>query len=179
MPLSLAPMPRRFLAPCPTWKITTLSPSLVAQFSPNRAFQSRRLKQSKTGAIGLFEIYWKSWIPCWISVSNVKRPVALCHFGSNQFVREVYTDIMFHHLTVLNEDGSENNSEAIVQDIGGPLCFQGTWWFEVHASSFFRWLYCQRGHFAKNEGKWLHRHAWYWWIHSCSLLKVKLYQMFV
>ena len=36
---------------------------------------------------------------------------------------------MFHHLTVLNEDGSENNSEAIVQDIGGPLCFQGTTWF--------------------------------------------------
>jgi diaminopimelate decarboxylase len=67
-----------------------------------------------------------------ISVSKIEtvkdwgdRPVALCHFGSNQFVREVYTDIMFHHLTILNEDGSENNSEQIVQDIGGPLCFQG------------------------------------------------------
>ena len=68
-----------------------------------------------------------------ISISKIEtvkdwgdRPVALCHFGSNQFVREVYTDIMFHHLTILNEDATENTAEPIVQDIGGPLCFQGT-----------------------------------------------------
>jgi len=67
-----------------------------------------------------------------ISISRIEtvkdwgdRPVALCHFGSNQFVREVYTDIMFHHLTILNEDATENTSEPIIQDIGGPLCFQG------------------------------------------------------
>ena len=67
-----------------------------------------------------------------ISVSRIEtvkdwgdRNVALCHFGSNQFVREVYTDIMFHHLTILNADGSENTAEEVVQDIGGPLCFQG------------------------------------------------------
>ena len=67
-----------------------------------------------------------------ISVSRIEtvkdwgdRNVALCHFGSNQFVREVYTDIMFHHLTILNKDGSENTAEEVVQDIGGPLCFQG------------------------------------------------------
>ena len=33
---------------------------------------------------------------------------------------------MFHHLTILNADGSENTAEEVVQDIGGPLCFQGT-----------------------------------------------------
>ena len=32
---------------------------------------------------------------------------------------------MFHHLTILNADGSENTAEEVVQDIGGPLCFQG------------------------------------------------------
>ena len=32
---------------------------------------------------------------------------------------------MFHHLTVLNNDGTENVGEWIEQDIGGPLCFQG------------------------------------------------------
>lgn len=34
---------------------------------------------------------------------------------------------MFHHLTILNADGSENTAEEVVQDIGGPLCFQGKW----------------------------------------------------
>lgn len=54
-----------------------------------------------------------------------EKRVAMAHFGSNQFVREVYTDIMFHHLTVLNNDGTENVGEWIEQDIAGPLCFQG------------------------------------------------------
>ena len=35
---------------------------------------------------------------------------------------------MFHHLTILNADGSENTAEEVVQDIGGPLCFQGQSW---------------------------------------------------
>ena len=44
---------------------------------------------------------------------------------------------MFHHLTVLNEDGTENNTEAIVQDIGGPLCFQGTFSYIFTLSNTF------------------------------------------
>ena len=67
-----------------------------------------------------------------ISISRIEtvknwgdRNVALCHFGSNQFVIEVYTDFMFHHLTIFNADGTPNTDEEIIQDIGGPLCFQG------------------------------------------------------
>ena len=32
---------------------------------------------------------------------------------------------MFHHMTILRSDGSENTSEWEEQDIAGPLCFQG------------------------------------------------------
>ena len=37
----------------------------------------------------------------------------------------MYTDIMFHHMTILRSDGSENTSNWEEQDIAGPLCFQG------------------------------------------------------
>jgi len=67
-----------------------------------------------------------------ISISKIEtvkdwgeKRVAMAHFGSNQFVREVYTDIMFHHMTILRSDGSENTSNWEEQDIAGPLCFQG------------------------------------------------------
>lgn len=32
---------------------------------------------------------------------------------------------MFHNMTILNKDGTENTNEWIAQDIAGPLCFQG------------------------------------------------------
>ena len=32
---------------------------------------------------------------------------------------------MFHHMTILRSDGSENTSNWEEQDIAGPLCFQG------------------------------------------------------
>jgi len=67
-----------------------------------------------------------------ISVSKIEtvkdwgeKRVAMAHFGSNQFIREVYTDIMFHNMTILQSDGSENKNEWLEQDVAGPLCFQG------------------------------------------------------
>ena len=32
---------------------------------------------------------------------------------------------MFHHITILKSDGTENKNDWIEQDIAGPLCFQG------------------------------------------------------
>ena len=80
---------------------------------------------------------------------------------------------MFHHLTILNEDATENQSEPIVQDIGGPLCFQGLNLCLNISDDLFRWLHCQRGKFTKNQSKRLYCNARYWWIHTCSLLQVK------
>ena len=32
---------------------------------------------------------------------------------------------MFHNMTILKSDGSENKNEWVEQDVAGPLCFQG------------------------------------------------------
>lgn len=54
------------------------------------------------------------------------RITALTHFGSNQFLREVYLpDVWFHRMSVLDQLGNPKDGDFMEQDIGGPLCFQG------------------------------------------------------
>lgn len=54
------------------------------------------------------------------------RITVLTHFGSNQFLREVYLpDVWFHRISVFDKDGNPKGGDHIEQDIGGPLCFQG------------------------------------------------------
>merc|ERR1711935_888545 len=54
------------------------------------------------------------------------RITALTHFGSNQFLREVYLpDVWFHRISVMDAEGNPKMTEEVEQDVGGPLCFQG------------------------------------------------------
>jgi len=54
------------------------------------------------------------------------RITALTHFGSNQFLREVYLpDVWYHRMSILDKTGTPKEGNFIEQDIGGPLCFQG------------------------------------------------------
>ena len=48
------------------------------------------------------------------------------HFGSNQFLREVYLpQVWFHRISVFDSEGNPKEGNMVEQDIGGPLCFQG------------------------------------------------------
>jgi len=54
------------------------------------------------------------------------RITVLTHFGSNQFLREVYLpDVWFHRMSIVDSSGNPKSDQFIEQDIGGPLCFQG------------------------------------------------------
>lgn len=51
---------------------------------------------------------------------------ALTHFGSNQFLREVYLpQVWYHRISVFDKNGNPKEGELVDHDIGGPLCFQG------------------------------------------------------
>lgn len=51
---------------------------------------------------------------------------AMIHLGADMFLRCCYNpDDWYHHITVLNPDGSKKQSELEPYHIAGPLCFAG------------------------------------------------------
>jgi len=66
--------------------------------------------------------YIKHWLPEFV------QPICLLHFGTNQFVREVYLPHLWNHrITALDGKTGTNkqSDETLKYDLAGPLCFQG------------------------------------------------------
>ena len=73
--------------------------------------------------------YIKHWLPEFV------QPICLLHFGTNQFVREVYLPHLWNHrITALDGKTGTNkqSDETLKYDLAGPLCFQ------VSSTSFFK-----------------------------------------
>eukprot|EP00039_Didymoeca_costata_P015338 m.259021 g.259021 ORF g.259021 m.259021 type:complete len:462 (+) comp16200_c0_seq12:3218-4603(+) len=67
---------------------------------------------------------------------GVERPTALCHLGSNHFLRPVYASDKYSHRISVHKPPSNDGTSVPFQfhDIAGPLCFSG----DVIANK--RWL---------------------------------------
>ena len=65
--------------------------------------------------------YIKHWLPDFV------QPICLLHFGTNQFIREVYLPHLWNHrISALDgKTGLAKKADEIVKyDLAGPLCFQ-------------------------------------------------------
>ena len=55
------------------------------------------------------------------------QPICLLHFGTNQFIREVYLPHLWNH-RISALDGktglAKKGDEIVKYDLAGPLCFQ-------------------------------------------------------
>ena len=65
--------------------------------------------------------YIKHWLPDFV------QPICLLHFGTNQFIREVYLPHLWNH-RISALDGktglAKKGDEIVKYDLAGPLCFQ-------------------------------------------------------
>ena len=73
----------------------------------------------KAGKSVLRVEYVKNWFP------DV-RPIIMTTVGSNHFMREAYRPENWRHrMTLADSDGKYKSGEEILQDVAGPVCFQG------------------------------------------------------